>query len=191
MTHALSSRSAISLALAVLVWLLLAGAAHAQAPVGTVIELTMPDEGAVGQEMTVAARLADRSGSPVVGVEIVVQASLEFLNTSGDVDLGRGMTDEHGTTVLSFVPLTEGDTEILAIFDGTAAYGTAFGSATVHIQEGPPQYVDEAGIKVPGINVSLLVAVLGTVWGTYFIVMFRVFLIARDDSTVAEPGGDL
>jgi hypothetical protein len=191
MTHAAPNRSVISAALAVLVWVLLGGLAHAQAPTGATIDLIAPEAGAVGQEMTVAARLTDRSGSPIAGAEILIQASLEFFNTAGDVELGRGTTDQRGAAIISFVPLTEGDTEILAVFDGDAAYGAAFASATVPVAAGPQQYVDEAGIKVPGINVSLLIAILGTVWGTYFVVMFRVFLIARDDSPAVESGGDL
>ena len=42
--------------------------------------------------------------------------------------------------------------------------------------------LEEAGIKVPGINVSLLAAILGAVWATYFVVMLLLLLIARKGS---------
>ncbi len=191
MTLTLIKRFVVPSVVVVTAWLLLAGIALAQARTDTAIELTVPAGGAVGTEMTVAARLTDQSGGAIADTEIIFQSSLVFLNALGDVEIGRDTTDKFGTATLTFIPRSEGETEIIAIFEGNANYGDAFEGAPVVVATGPAQYTEEAGVKVPGINVSLLVMILSAVWGTYMAVMFRVFLIARSDSSPAEPGGKI
>lgn len=163
-----------------LLWLSLAGIAHSQDSTGTTLELHLPPEGAVGQEMKVEARLTDQAGEAVVDVEVVFQREVEFMNSFSVLELGRATTNEQGVATLSLIARSEGEMQIMAQFPGNGQHGPASSDAAVPVQTGPLLYVEEAGVRVPGINVSLLVGILGGVWGTYFVVMALIFLIARE-----------
>lgn len=183
---ALFSRRVISpLLSAALVWLLLTATAGAQGSGGTTLDLSLPSEGGVGQEMTLEARLADESGAAVAGVEVVFEWEAAFMNSYSELVLGRAVTDETGVAILSYVPRSEGATLITARFDGDGRHGPASSSGAVTIQTGPALYSEEAGVRVPGINVSLIIGILLTVWGVYTVVMVRIWLIARDGSLAA------
>ena len=172
--------------LGAVVWLLLAAPVLAQSPQSTSIDLQLPSEGAVGQELTVAAKLTSQTGAAVVGAEVIFFRDTQFLNASTELTLGRASTDAQGIAVLTFLPRSEGDLLIFSEFEGDDRHGSAFGEGTVFIQTGPALHEEEAGVKVPGINVSLLVAILGGVWGTYFVVMGLVWLIALEGATPAS-----
>jgi len=182
MTQRNIGRAVISSTVVVAAWLLVTGIALAQARGVATIELTAPANGAVGSEMTITARLTDQTAGPIADTEIIFQSSLVFLNALGDVEVGRGTTDQLGVATLTFVPRSEGETEIIAIFEGTAQYTDAFEITPVVVAAGPAQYTQEAGINVPGINVSLLVMILSAVWGTYIAVMYRVIPRLREGS---------
>ena len=176
-----------SLLLAVaLVWLLLVGTAGAQGPDATALELRLPPEGTVGQEMTVSARLTNETGVAVAGAEVAFRWAVKFMNVGSDLELGRTVTDEQGTATLSVVHRGEGEMMITARFDGNTQYGPASATGAVPIQPGPPQYLEKAGVRIPGINVYLLAGVLGTVWSIYFVVMTLILLIAREGSGLAD-----
>ncbi|MFQ5827382.1 MAG: hypothetical protein ACE5IA_08510 [Dehalococcoidia bacterium] len=177
-------RAGLPLLIAALVWLSLVGVAAAQGPTDTNLELRLPTEGAVGQEMTVEARLTDESGVAVIGAEIVFRRVAEYMNATSELEIGRALTDERGVSTVSFVPRSEGQMLITALFVGDNQYGPTSISEEIPIQTGPSQYREEAGVDVPGINVSLLAGILGGVWGTYFVVMTLLWLIAREG---AEP----
>lgn len=170
----------------VLAWLLLVGIAGAQGPDATALQLTLPPESAVGQEMAMSARLTSEVGVAVVGVEVVFRRAATFMNVASDLELGRAVTDEQGTATVSVVSRSEGDMMVTARFDGNSQYGPASANGTLTIQSGPPQYVEEAGVRIPGINVYLLAGVLGTVWSLYFVVMTLILLIAREGSGLAD-----
>lgn len=161
-------------------WLFLAGIAQAQTSSGTTLQLTLPIEGAVGEELIVTARLTSQVGFPVSGAEVVFRRDTEFMNASSELEMGRALTDGQGTATLTFLPRSEGELLIFADFEGDVQYASSFSEGTTFIQTGPALYLEEAGIKVPGMNISLLVGILSIVWGTYFIVMFRIWLIARE-----------
>ncbi|MDO8750525.1 MAG: hypothetical protein Q7K03_05220 [Dehalococcoidia bacterium] len=171
---------------AALAWLLLAGIAGAQGLDATALELRLPPEGTVGQEMTLSARLTNETGVAVVGAEVVFLRAVRFMNVGSDLELGRTVTDEQGTATLSVVHRGEGEMMVTARFDGNTQYGPASASGSVHIQPGPPQYVEKAGVRIPGINVYLLAGILGTVWTLYFVVMTLILLIAREGSGLAD-----
>lgn len=171
-----------SLLAVMLIWLALAGTTAAQESTGTTLELYLPSGSAVGQEMTVQARLTDAAGAAVIGSEVVFHREVTFFNTHGKLELGRAVTDEQGWAALTFVPRSEGSMAISAQFEGNDLHGPASASDTASIATGPQLYVEEAGVRVPGISVALLAGLLGTVWGIYMVVMLLIWLIAREGS---------
>ena len=165
---------------ALLIWVFVVGMAAAQEPVGTTLALDLPTASAAGQAITVSARLTREAGAAVGGAEVVFLRDAQFMNAASELLLGKASTDNQGMATLTFVPRSEGELLIFADFAGDALYGASGDSKSLMIEAGPQLYVEEAGIKVPGVNVFLLVAILGGVWGTYFLVMARVWFIARD-----------
>lgn len=172
---------------ATLVMLLLAGVAEAQARAKTTLKVLPLAEGAVGQEMDVSAALTDQSGAVVPGAEIVFHRDARFLNSTSELEIGRAITNEQGVATVRFLPRSEGEILVIADFAGDTRYGSSSHTVTVQIATGGPLYSQEQGVKVPGINVSLLVAILGAVWATYFAVMAHIFLIARRHSPEGRP----
>ncbi len=63
-------------------------------------------------------------------------------------------------------------------------------SETIEVLAGPPPVEQEAGIRVPGINVSMLVAILGAVWWTDLTVMVLLMRVARRGSPAAPGTGE-
>ena len=171
--------------LSVVLLLLTSTIVTAQAP-ATILTLTVPDETAIGESVELQASLT-RDGIPVQDAEVVFLRTARFLNTGNDIEIGSGLTDAAGKVAVLFAPRSEGDLLILAEFEGSDFAGYAFAEGGIHVATGPPQYVEEAGIKVPGINVSLLVAVLTTIWGTFLFVMLLVWRIAREGSFSTIP----
>lgn len=178
-----------SLLAIMLVWLVMAGTAAAQDSASTRLELYLPSGNAVGQEMTVEARLTDAAGAAIAGVEVVFQREVTFLNTVDKLELGRAVTDEQGWAALTLVPRSEGSMAISAQFVGNDPYGPASANDTASIATGPQLYVEEAGVRVPGISVALLAGLLGTVWGIYMVVMLLIWLIAREGSRPYNNAG--
>jgi len=166
-----------------LLWAAWGSIAAAQGPVVTRLELSLPPKPAVGQELALAARLTDGNGAPVSGKEVVFSTTALFLNTEGEVELGRAITDERGIALFSFVPRTEGEVVITARFAGDRQHRRSVASATAVVAPGPSLYVQTAGVRVPGINVGWLVGLLAAVWGTYLTVMVLLVLVAREGRT--------
>lgn len=166
----------------VLAWVLLVSMASAQDPMGTTLELYLPPENSIGQEMVIEARLTDAEGVAVPGAEVVFQREVAFMNTSDTLTLGQAITDEEGWASLTVLPRSEGQMSINAEFAGSEQHGPASINAETWIQTGPQLYVEEAGVQVPGINVSLLVGIMGTVWIVYASVMLLIWLIAHEGS---------
>lgn len=158
----------------------------AQVPGGSALELEAAPETAVGESIQLRALLTS-DGAPVSGAEVKFLRAVEFMNSGNDLLIGRATTDEFGAATVDFAPRSEGDVLITVEFGGMEDIGYAWAEGNVFVGPGPAQYIEEAGIRVPGLNVSLLVAVLSAVWGTFGVVIFLVWLIARDGSLTPVP----
>ncbi len=145
----------------------------------TQVELSLPGEGKVGEEAIVVAVLAEASGSPLQGVEVVFYTPAEFANVSGEIEIGQSVTDEQGVASLVYTPRSWGEQTVIVRFAGDSQYSAAESSAVTLIEPGPQLHQEEAGVDVPGIGVWLLVAVLGVVWTIYLVIAVLLELIAR------------
>lgn len=165
-----------------LMWLLAVTGAQAQSGSSTSLELVSPLEGSVGQEMVLTARLTNQEGLAVEGAEVIFLRDAPFLNASTELEIGRAVTDSQGLATLSFIPRSEGELLILVDFGGNARYGPSFNDGIALVETGPALYSEEAGVKIPGVNISLLIGVLSVIWGAYFFVMAQMWLIGREDA---------
>lgn len=148
---------------------------------GTTLELNVVTEAAVGDSVELEAQLS-ANGGPLAGAEIVFLRLGRFMNNGSDLEIGSAVTDASGIAMVTYVPRSEGEQLIMAEFAGMADVRSGFSETTVFINPGPAQFSQEVGISVPGVNVSLLVMILGAVWVTFLVVMYHVWRIARDGS---------
>jgi hypothetical protein len=137
--------------------------------------------------MTVTAVLTEQTGAAIAGAEVVFSREAGFLNSLSELEIGRAKTDAAGSASVTFVPRSEGKVLLLADYKGDARYSASSGTFSVEVATGGPLYSEQQGVKVPGINVSLLVAIVGAVWVTYFAVMGHIFLIARGGRPRQKP----
>ncbi|MBI2865921.1 MAG: hypothetical protein HYX99_00980 [Chloroflexi bacterium] len=175
-------------ALALLSWASWGGPALAAGPESTRVELLLPPDLAVGQEMKLAARVTTASGSPVPGVEVVFVRAASFMNTEGEVLLGKAIADSNGIALLSSFPRSEGEVTFVARFAGNEQLQRSSASVEAAVRAGPPAYGEEVGVRIPGLSVAWLVGLLSAVWAVYFTVMGLLFLIAREGGTGPQPG---
>lgn len=166
-----------------------AGALLAQSPPKrTHLEMSVPQWARAGQQTEVRVRLTDETGAPVAKAEVVLEWAAEFMGASGKVVLGKATTDEKGEALIAFTPTGTGEMKLLARFAGDSKHRASKALATLPLRPGGPIYVPTAGVRVPGINVSLLVGILSGVWGTYMVVALLVWLIALKGGEAKAQG---
>jgi hypothetical protein len=112
----------------------------------------------------------------VKGVEVV----LETLDPNGNFyEIGRTTSDAAGTYGIKFTPEVPGQYQIIARFEGSAAYGPSAATAYLNVDEAPqatptptpPSQPSMADIYiVPGI-VGIIVAIVAV--GLVIILMLR------------------
>ncbi|MBI2165195.1 MAG: Ig-like domain-containing protein [Chloroflexi bacterium] len=151
------------------------------------LELQAPEQLALGDKVSVTAMLKDANGSPVPAGTVILWTSGSFLSVGGAVQLGEAATDAQGRVTFTYEARNEGAVTLNAYFRGDSRYGFAQGSAAVDVQ-GSAQLTRHPieGVRVPGIGVWILAAILGGVWSTYLAVMVFLTLIAREGRVPAH-----
>lgn len=169
-----------------LAWAVLPARALADGPAATSMEILFPPEPAVGQEMALAARVTDPARVGVAGVPVVFTARVSFLNTDDEIELGQATTNQQGIAIVSYIPRTDGNVSISAKFAGDTKYKKSSATGKAAIKPGPPQYAEHVGLKVPGVGVWMLVAVMAGVWGTFLWALRQVRGIFQEGQKVAS-----
>lgn len=178
--------SAVSAALGVAAFSLtgIASASH------VVVDLSAPHQMSIGQPMEVQADFhSEADKAPIAGMTVTFHEEVTFGGVTSDVELGQAVTDANGLAALTYAPRAAGTHEIhvrYAYGDGQAEDAAA--SITVPAT-GQQLYRSTAGVKIPGLNVWLLMALVAIVWAILLSVAFRVVAIARagaDEATEAS-----
>ena len=155
------------------------------------VELSVPDQPAIGQPMEVQAHFHSESDDAITDMAVTFHEEVSFGGVTSDVELGRAVTDEDGFAALTYAPRTAGTHEIHVRYtyaDGEEEDAAA--SLTVPAT-GQQLYRSTAGVKIPGLNVWLLMALVAVVWAILLSVAFRVIAIAHaetDASPMARGG---
>ena len=189
MRSSIGKRIEIAAWSALLILLLTTHAVSAQGPDSeTNLELRLPNiDMTTGDRVEALVHLTDGKSEPVSGAEINVTQTVEFMGGAADVDLGRVVTNEQGQGVVVLGLTSDGELFINADFAGDDLRSPSSATEIIQVREGPPLFHQEGGIKVPGVNVYLLVAILGAVWATYLVVMGILLMIARMGSLRPHP----
>lgn len=173
--------------------LLLANTAEAS---HVVVDMTVPEQPAIGQPSTITAQFhADTDQAAIAGMAVAFHEQVTFAGVTNDVDLGSAVTDSSGVATLTYEPRVAGTHEIHVSYtygDGTEAED-AVASLSVPAT-GQQLYHSSEGVKIPGLNVWMLMALVATVWAILLSVAFRVIAIAHDDDVpqmgpAGEAGG--
>jgi len=149
---AASGALALFVALGTILGFVLGSAAQAADPIATKVAFALPATARIGQQISVQARLTDAQGAPIPGALIKITEVREFLGTSTRVLIADGTTDKTGTLTVSFDLRTEGAHEIRAGFAGDDRYAFSNSSATITVSGTEQLYVQDAGVRVPGLN---------------------------------------
>lgn len=165
--------------------LITGGAANAQQPEPD-LSLRFRDGVATGSPLQLAATLLDPAGNPIAGALISFSIPTEFLNNTGDMDIGWARTGANGMASLDYAPRIEGEREITAIFDGNAVFAPSSITETLTVEQGPVSYRELSPVRVPGANKWMAAAVLLVVWGLFLSSMARIWLIARIGARTTE-----
>ncbi|MBI2830360.1 MAG: c-type cytochrome [Chloroflexi bacterium] len=168
------------------------------------LQLSAPEQGTAGEEITLTATLKDEQGKPVSDVAVKFLQKADFF-VKGDMEIGSATTNGQGVATLKYSPRSSGEVTFVA------RAGAAEGTALVKLAEAAaPFYHPEIGVKfptlgkeifigpqsahqlgeggfapntafrLPGGTLSWLLPVILTImliWSTYFRVMFQVFRI--------------
>ncbi len=173
----------VSIALGVAAFALVgaAGASHVTA------EVSVPDQVAIGQPVEVRASFhSDSNAASVAGMTVIFHEEVALGGVTGDVELGRAVTDENGVAVLAYEARAAGEHQIHVRYtfgDGDAEDAAASFTVPAGTQQ---LYRSTAGIKIPGLNVWLLMALVAIVWAILLSVAARVIAIAHAGADALE-----
>lgn len=157
-----------------------ANASHVKA------EITAPDEVTVGHTAEVQATLISADdGLPVADALVIFYMHASFADVTGEVELGRAVTDENGVATLAYEPRSASEhlirIEYLAPGDDEPGVVTK----SISVTGGTSQlHRSTAGVEIPGLNVWLIIALVSGVWAILFSVALRVIAIARAGAEV-------
>jgi hypothetical protein len=151
------------------------------------VDLAVPDQAAIGRPMEVQAHFHSESDDAITDMAVTFHEEVTFGGVTSDVELGGAVTDEDGFAALTYEPRTAGTHEIHVRYTyGDGEEEDAAASLSVPAT-GQQLYRSTAGVKIPGLNVWLLMALVATVWAVLLSVAFRVIAIAHADE--ASPMG--
>ena len=151
------------------------------------VDLSIPDQPAIGQPAHVRGEFHSvPDGAPIAGMTVTLHAEATIGGVTGDADLAQAVTDANGVATLTYSLNVPGDHELHVRYtNGDAAPEDA--SVSVTVPAAAEQLVQStSGVRIPGLNVWFLMAVVATVWTILLTVASRVFNIAYSYRSVPE-----
>jgi hypothetical protein len=157
--------------------LALAGTADAS---HVAVEILGPQQFEVGVPAALQVALRDaETGLPMANAPVTVYTDATFGGVTGEIELGMAVTDERGVAALNYVPRAAGSQQLRIEHLAPGGIEHEATSAAISVAGAPQLYRSASGVRVPGLNVWLIIALVATVWSLLFSVGLRVFSIAR------------
>ena len=155
-----------------------------------VVEVLGPGQVEVGvpAELQVALRDAE-AGLPVANAPVTVYMDATFGGVTGEVELGKAVTDERGVAVLDYSPRAAGSHQLRIEHLAPGGIEHEATSAAISVGGAPQLHRSASGIQIPGLNVWLIIALVAGVWFLLFSVGLRVFTIARANGNGGNDHG--
>ncbi|HEX9124520.1 MAG TPA: c-type cytochrome domain-containing protein [Actinomycetota bacterium] len=162
----------------------MSGTSASARSMATHLEVIVPKEATLGRPVLARAVLTDRRGGPIAGMTIVFEADAfwgeEF---QGHMVIGSAVTNRDGVATLTTRPRTSGGYEIAAYFPGSGRYEPVMEEVDLEVHGDTQLYSPSAGIRIPGLNLWVLAAVIAFVWAMFFLVGVRILRISRPPSS--------
>jgi len=144
------------------------------------IEISAPKEAQVGREVQIRVTLrSSGDGVPIADAEVTLLREASFARVVGDVELARAATDQNGVAILLYEPTVAGEQNLKLEYAAADGAEPQTAALTISVAEGPQIERSTAGIRVPGLNVWALVAVLSAVWAILFTAALSMVRIGR------------
>ena len=138
-----------------------------------------PAPGSLGAPVTVRVLLhAPGDGKPAANAPVVFHTDASFAGVTDEVELGRAVSNAEGVAALTFTPHVAGDHEVRVDYED-AGRKVNLGKATFSVADDGQLYRSTAGVRIPGLNVWLLIGLVAAIWSVLLSVAFRVIAIAR------------
>jgi len=150
-----------------------AGASHVTVRVG------VPGTLEVGRLTYIPIALTAADGAPVPMTPVAFYLDASFGGVSGEVEVGTAVTDADGVATLAYQPRVTGHHEIRMEYQLADQAEPEVATIPVDVIGATQLYASDPGLSIPGLNVSLLMAILTTVWSILLGVAIVLFRIAR------------
>ena len=152
------------------------------------LEVVAPARLTAGDSVDIQAVLhSSHGGEAVPGATITFYMDGTFGGVDGKVLLGQAITGKDGVAHLSYLPRTAGEHQVHVeyMMPGDSEPEVATWS---HDVSGTSHqfYKSSAGVQIPGLNVWVLMAVVGMVWAILLSVAARVIAIAGAGAEAAR-----
>lgn len=160
-----------------------AGSEAARTPTSLAVTESAPEAGAA---TTLTAVLTDADGAPIPDAEVSFSADAEFVNTKGQMEVGKAKTNANGVVTIDYQPVPEAQ-KITAHFEAMGLYGAS--QQTIEITQtgtGSTYKMAPVGLaNAPNswaLNhwgpLAILALVVGC-WLVFGYVLYQVFGITR------------
>ncbi|MBI4493005.1 MAG: Ig-like domain-containing protein [Chloroflexi bacterium] len=124
----------------------------------TAISIGAPATATLGEVATLQARLVDSAGAPIAKARVSFVSPRSFLNADDDVVIAAGVTDDQGLASADWQIRTSGDVTVGAVFRGDEQHAASKASADLAVTGDRQLYIQEAGVRVPGLNTAPVAA---------------------------------
>jgi cytochrome c553 len=138
------------------------------------VEVSAPEEGALGQTIRVTATVHDaETTQPVVGAELVFFSSVSFAGVGGDIELGEAVTNDLGVAFFDY-ELRKLGTHTITIEGGGEP-----NIVSIPVTVGGQLYRAPARIGIlPGAGGWVVTLVIASVWAIMILVGVAVIRVA-------------
>jgi mono/diheme cytochrome c family protein len=169
----------------VILSILLAGIASAA---DISIAVGAPGSVTVGDRVEVKA-IVTSGGQPVEGAIVGLTYQTSFAGVGGSVELDRESTNANGVALFEYEQRAADNGEMRVAYLGPDDIIVEPFTFTIHVAPGgEPQYVQQAGVDIPGLNGTLVMIVIGLVWALLGYTAIQLVLIGRRTSgPTTEP----
>lgn len=150
-----------------------------------------PSEALLGERVRIEAVLTTRDGQPVEGAELTFLMPVSWGEWyGGEAEIGTARTDERGSAWITTQLRRAGPIEVHVSFGGDETYAAAERPVRLEIAGDDQLYTPDVGLRLPGVGIWVVAALLAIVWALYLLVGVRLLGIARAGELAEARAGE-
>lgn len=167
--------------------------AHAEEPMESSeatprLEMRVPKEAELGDDVRLEARLTGPDGAPMADEPITFLSEAQWGEEfQGEMVVGVARTDADGVAVLVLSMRRSGDVSFHAELAADAEHpGVEAGEVTLEVEGTAQLITPRIGLRVPGLGVWVLMALVAGLWGLYLLTAAHLVRVVRAGPAVAH-----